>query len=537
MRAVFPVLTLACVLAVGIGAPVASSPGWVSPAAGSAVKMPADGVTCSLSEGEANILRICEAVERVFESAPGIWPGYSLSRQPFIVYVPDRWVLAFNVQEAEGFGATPDGWPDLGCHMVYRPGSYAGLAGQLAFDVPVGDTVAVAVGLPETMPESLENPELYAFAFIVHEAFHQYQHASFGEIPWSREELYPIEDVGNTALASLEVRILRVAVRAGVERREKDVRRALAEFAVVRRHRWDIASDFVREHEQALELKEGTAHYVELAGVEALGRLEYTSGVDGSVSPLPAQARGATAGALLSEEFDERFPGDVVGPGDMARNRVYAVAAAECFLLDVLGVDWRASAEAAGPRFTYVGLLDSTAGEEPAPALTEIKRRHGYADLQSVAERLIAERLELYREELAAFESQEGCRVEIRLPAGNLTRSRSGRAVRWVVNEGARTFSSHFDVYTLRGKGLSLDIRDAGVVEDTDWATGQRCVAAFTTERPGVVTDGVPLGRDVTGPVDFGSIEIDCSTVILDATWPGTISLSPDSVSVRLDRR
>ena len=143
-----------------------------------------------LTDDNLTVLKICEEVIHLFKHFPdSVWPGYDLSNLPFIVYVPERFVLLFNVdQEIEGFTSYPEKWPDLGTKVLYHPGQYKNLVGQLVFNFEIGDKKMVAVGFPQKFPESFEFLEAFLFGHIVHEAFHQFQYDTFGEIPWEREE-------------------------------------------------------------------------------------------------------------------------------------------------------------------------------------------------------------------------------------------------------------------------------------------------------------------------------------------------------------
>ncbi|UCC29141.1 MAG: hypothetical protein JSU86_13170, partial [Phycisphaerales bacterium] len=150
------------------------------------------------------VLRVVEGIVRLFErSTDSIWPGYNLARRPWVVYIPDKWALLVNYgDDIAGFTEYPRGWPDIGRPVRFHAGPYQGLVGQLVFDFSLGDLKTIAIGLPgdPSKARRLRNrsPEKVLFEHIVHEAFHQYQHEVFGEIPWGREERYPILDRDNT---------------------------------------------------------------------------------------------------------------------------------------------------------------------------------------------------------------------------------------------------------------------------------------------------------------------------------------------------
>jgi len=103
-----------------------------------------------------------------------VWPGYDLSRQPLLIYVPERWALLLNASNhVEGFAEYPDGWPDLGTSVLLRMGSSETLVGQLVFNLELGDLRTVAVPVFEAhLPANHPSSRLYWFGFTIHEAFH-----------------------------------------------------------------------------------------------------------------------------------------------------------------------------------------------------------------------------------------------------------------------------------------------------------------------------------------------------------------------------
>jgi hypothetical protein len=210
-------------------------------------------------------LRTIAAVVTVFKtSRDSVWPGYDLSLRPFLVYRPGQWAVVLNPPgDIEGYQPYPESWPQLAAPALLHLGATPGLVGQLEFDFPLGSATTVAIPLADNLPAQALERARSLFAFVVHEAFHQFQRATFGEIDEPSEERYPILDTENSARAALEIHILEDAVRA-VERRDlAGARRFTGLFLAQRRFRWGRASPLVREFERAKELSEGTAKYVE----------------------------------------------------------------------------------------------------------------------------------------------------------------------------------------------------------------------------------------------------------------------------------
>ena len=138
----------------------------------------------SLDDFDYNALEVCEAAIELFKAQPdAVWPGYNLVTQPFIVYRPGQWTLLFNYPSpVKGFQEYPSGWPRIAEHIQYRPDQYLHLAGQLAFSVPVDTIEVVAVPFVEDNTKPWDKQRMRMLEFLNHEAFHQYQRTSIGEI-------------------------------------------------------------------------------------------------------------------------------------------------------------------------------------------------------------------------------------------------------------------------------------------------------------------------------------------------------------------
>jgi hypothetical protein len=509
--------------------------------AGALLAGPAANAQDVLTPDEHDLLRVCEGVVQLFDrEADAIWPGYSLAEQPFLVYVPDRWALLFNpAGPVDGFGSPPDEWPTLSAEYVYHEGRFEDLVGQLVFNLAVGDTLVNAVGFPAEFPEKIADPDVEAFSFIVHEAFHQYQHASFGEIPWAREEKYPISDLENAALAWLEMRVLEDALEAAVADESERCLESAREFVAVRLHRWERGTPFIREFEQGKELLEGTAKYVELRSVERVSGLDYISSIDGAMSPLAGLFPGLPMSELLLRELRERRGENCLQPADIPRNRIYAVGGAEGYLLDHFGVEWKGLAQEAGPEFLYVGLLQTRLGVDERALGELVERAENTYDYDAVlaATRRAAEEYELgFARELAAFESQGGVRLELVMPSWNLSRSRMSRAKKWLVDGGRSDLRSNFDVYTLRGDGWTFELHHAALLELNDWVARRKEVVVYDAAIDSAVIDGERVSPLVPGATEFRSLEMTGERFVLEAAKPGELVVMEGTVRVFLDR-
>lgn len=493
----------------------------------------------SLSDDEYTVLKICEGVIQLFKHFhDSVWAGYNLAKQPFIVYIPGKWVLLFNTdQKIEGFTSCPEGWPDLRTNVLYHQGQYKDLVGQLAFDFPVGNIKTVAIGLPQKLPESLDFLEMRLFGHIVHEAFHQFQYEKFGEIAWEREERYPILDRENTALAYLEMRLLMDALKSVYTNNKKQVKKYVKQFVAVRNHRWELSDPFVIRYEQGQEIREGTARYVEMKSIELLKTMKYQSSLSGLTSSLEEDLKSISMLEYLMRDFHERMTDESVSPENMLRNRIYPVGSTMGFLADCLDIDWKEKAQEAGPEFTFEKLFTQNLGIDKKKLrdfLKKAKKNYGYDKIIASTEKLINEYRNGYEKDLKSFEAQKGLRIETDFTYRSLSRSRSSTGKRWIMDNGAISFCKNFRVYTLKNKDLILQLHDAGVFEENDWVNKRKKVVFFAPEIYSLSLDNKPFKTNEDLHQGFNCIEFHGKNFKFSYSKAGTITFSGSSIKVNL---
>ena len=486
-------------------------------------------------------LRTINAIVAVFRESPdSVWPGYDLSLQPFLIYRPGRWAVVLNLRgDIEGFQPYPKSWPQLGAPALLRLGGTPGLVGQLEFDFPVGTARVVAIPLADNLPEQTLARAQSLFAFVVHEAFHEFQRAAFSMAGETSEERYPILDTENGVRAALEMHILEDAVRAVARRDPAGARRFTGMFLAQRRFRWEHASPVVREFERATELTEGTAKYVETRLVAIAADLCRTgAAIDTDVCP---SFKSATVPSYLQTDFESRLTDGTLSPADVPRNRIYPTGAAMGVLLDFFGVDWKHQAARLPADSTLADLL---APSIPVPAdglaslREEADQRYDLPRLrrrtQSLADAYVHEADAAIR----AFEAQPGHRIEVQLPAAGTSRSRSSSARRWVVNNGNRVFCGDFIAYTLRrpSNEVSMSVERRAVLDDLV-PPGERHVAFFVPSVDSITVDGVPLAGASVSDYRFEVLSARGSGFSLDVRASGTLTMSADRVVVRLPAR
>jgi hypothetical protein len=496
-------------------------------------------------------LKVCETAIQLGRQFPdSIWPGYNLDSFPFIVYVPDEWTLLVNAPaSASDFANCPDGWPELSSQVLYHQGQYKNLAGQLAIDLQIDSlsVCAVAYGGHDTD---------YFLGFVAHENCHQFQHKVFGDIPWEREELYPIEDTENAALACLEAILLHDAVESLAQSDHDLARKRVGQLVAVRSHRWSRTDPYLRDYEQGQEINEGTARYVELAALSYASRLQRDPAVSTAADDLILDLERVTISEYILKGLATLIADNAIVPEDMPRNRIYPVGAAQAWLLDQLGVDWKPLAEQAGSQFTFVGLLSEAIeydNHQTDQLLTEAKELHDFETIHKSSQRSIAAYLAGYDSALAAFESQPGTRVEISFNGTNLVRSRSSSARKWLVDNGAMEYRDHFDIYVQRsltvddlppelkdaglikpGNEFHFQLKDTGLLEITNWDTKDKTLAFYCPEIESLIIADDSTNIALNSEHQFDSLELAGVGFELRTARSGTISIAADRISIAL---
>jgi hypothetical protein len=491
-----------------------------------------------LSDQDLNALKVCEGVIQLFKQFPdSIWPGYNLAKRPFMFYMPERALLFNYSKEIEGFTAYPKDWPDLGTDVLIHPGLYQDLTGQLGFGISI-DTVDLAA-IPFLKKSNVE-----LFGFIVHENFHEYQqygqHPAFGEIPWEREEKYPILERQNTSLAYLEMRLLMDALDMMKIDDKKKCEEYLKQFVAVRDFRWRGGDPFVKRYEQGEEINEGTAKYVEVKSVSLVPKLKYHSSLDGLTTPLLKDFDSVSLFGYLINDFQIRITENSISPVDVGRYRIYPVGAAQGVLLDYLNIDWKGKAQKAGPEFTYAQLFKENLQVEENQLegfLRKAKKNYDYEKVLATTDKLIGEYTEGYNKDLASFEAQSGYRIEIDLVSKNLSRSSSSSARRWTVDQGTKSLRSHYDVYVLKSilnTDLLLEVHDTGLLEQDDWDKRIKKVVFFIPEITSIALDGMSLKPVEGTSYQFKNIEMIGENLKFSYSKAGTITIANHRVNVDL---
>lgn len=488
---------------------------------------------------DTSLLLVANAVLATSAQAATPWPGYDASSRPLVVYRVGRWSVLLNppsLHPVDGWVEYPDSWPRLSRPAWFKPDGDRGLVGQLAFDYEVPGGQVVAVPLYEQLRSDYGRRDLYLYSFIVHEAFHQFQRHHFSDVETPSDEFYPMLDSVNNALAGLELRALNEALEALFEADSTRARESAVLALAVHDHRLEELDKAARTIERSKEVVEGTAKYVETQMVAALAHA--------CRAPSPTLERSCPmvadmdAARWLADDFDRRISAGAIAPTDMARNRLYPMAAAVGFLLDAYEPGWKTAVERDGTGRGLFQHLADAIGPTAASRLVHVDRarkRYGWQSLLSASAGLVSKYLDSYNEALRRFNAEAGTRVVLRVPATNITRSRSSREDRWVVDAGRRTLGRVvvFTLSTRSGPRFDLNVRNAFVLDETD-DDGYRSVTFHVIGPVSITADAQPVSTETDATREFESLSFEASGAGLHSALRGTLTTRPRELRIRI---
>jgi hypothetical protein len=481
---------------------------------------------------------IGEIVKLFREEHNTIWPGFDLSKQPFILYIHEKWVLIVNYdKKIEGFSQYPKDWPEIHTQAMIHFGNYKDLTGQLQFNFEVDSIKTVAIGLPEDFFSFEDDKEkMMIFGFIIHESFHQYQRQSFGEIPWSPEEKYPILDVNNTASAYLEMQLLIDAVEA-MDLNDKDrCQELMIQFAALRAKRWEDAGKFVKKYEQGQELNEGTAKYVEVKSILKMNKIANKS--DSDVNSYYLNAFKSNDISYLINDFEGRIADNTVSPEDMIRNRIYPVGAAQGILMDYLEIDWKSEIENAGSNITFNKFIlkqFNISNDDIGVQVSNIKKKYEYDNIVSSTKIKINEYLDNYTKEISSFDKQEGLRIEIDFHYSSLSLSTSSKAKKWVMDKGTQSLCMNYRLFKLKTKHVFINLENLAVMQHNNWDEKNTKIIFYITDISSIEIDSIKYNASNISNTQFSKLSISGKDFEINYNHNGQISVSDNMLSIKYE--
>ncbi len=231
---------------------------------------------------------------------------------------------------------------------------------------------------------------------------------------------------------------------------------------------------------------------------------------------------------ILIKDLRDRMAPYSIRPEDMLRNRIYPVGSALGFLLDHFHIDWKSKAQQADSQFTFEEVLSNALKFEtnhPDELVNRSKTAYDYDSAVSSTDSMIGEYLKGFKKELSLFEAQTGYRIQVDFNARSLSRSRSSRAKKWLVEKGTESLCNNYEVYTLKNNDLLLQIENTGVLENNDWDSKKYSIAFFASVIPTFTMDGKNIAPSGTEPRSFQSVELKGANFTLKWSKSGTLSM------------
>lgn len=482
----------------------------------------------SFEDEDQQVIKIIEtAVFLGKQYHDSIWPGYNLNEIPLIIYRVDKYALLVNAPEAvDGFLKYPENWPPLLTEVQYYLGQYQDLVGQLSFDYAINNFKATAIAY-------VDQPVQSFVEFLIHENFHQFQRDNFGEIPWAREELYPIEDAPNLALASIEVQLLTDIIKQSRVISSKEICPLVAEFVALRNFRWRTTPSFIARYEQGQEINEGTAKYVEMKGMSFLPGLKMPYKSDLNLDSLDF------AKALINN-FDFIMEDGIVKIENISRNRIYPVGASEGYLLDRLGADWKSLAQKAGEEFRFDKVLAEACEFDSSRAESYVEKAKNDYDYEQLL-KLATEKIEKYKNSFDSafteFNKQPGHKVILKLSGRNLSRSRESIAKKWIIENGSKELRDHYKIYFLKSNDnlkLTFQLNNSGLMESTNWNNRNKSLEFFCQNLESLALDGKVCELIKNMERKFNSIKLSANNFDFETEKPGMISITDNLIVINL---
>lgn len=448
---------------------------------------------------------------RLVDAAPRlaqIWPGYWPPDQPFIVYVPGQGALLISAGERPS-SFQPLTGPDIPRQLKGRVFWHAG--GLPDVRRPFVTGYPIGTGKTAILADATELGEEKIAALLLHEQFHAYQKKAFKRYAFAQfvDPLAIKDRSGFAASAETERRVLITALESETP---KSRRRLLRQYFALRRDREAAMPAEAVKVEQGLELVEGTAHYVDLAGLALMtGRAEGLKSllVDKLQKPIASET-----GAFVTQWF---------------RSRSYATGGAITYFISQLDRgDWRAKLQGGAMPDQLLESLVGKPAPGAAPALARKARASaGYTAILRELEPVIraGEKAELKSVE----EFLAGAPYRVILEAEKAGEGSAGFSAKRMVQLGlatialpeASTFNYSAPSVTLTSHGLPV------LMEERERYT---VVAPSTPEIVG-------LSATAPGEHRLGSIVIRSAGIELRVDRPVVVSISATSVTVRVAER
>jgi hypothetical protein len=449
--------------------------------------------------------------DRLVDAGPrlaALWPDYWPPDQAFIIYVPGRGALLVSA------GEKPSSFEPLTSPSL--PGRLKGRAFWHGGDLPdvrrpfVTD-YPIGMGKTAILADATELGEEEIAKLLLHEQFHAYQAKAFKRYAFA-QFVDPLAIKDRSAFAAGAETERRILAKALESEKPKTRRRLLQQYFALRRDREsDMPAEAIKV-ERGLELVEGTAHYVDLAGLAIL------NGRPAGLKPL-LEARlqkplGSQPGAFVTHWF---------------RSRSYATGAAITYFISLLDPgDWRSKLQAGAAPDQLLESLVGSPAPGAAPALARKARESmGYTAILRALEPAIraGEKAELKSVE----EFLAGAPYRVILEAEKAGNGSAGFSANRMVQLGPETIAlPEAKTFNYTAPSVTLTSSDHPILMEE-------------RERYTVVAPSAPeivgLGATALGEHRRESIVIRSAGLELRVDRPVVVSISATSVTVRVSDR
>lgn len=448
---------------------------------------------------------------RLVDAAPRlakIWPGYWPQEQPFIIYVPGQGAVLISADEKPSSfrPLTSPGVPlELKGRVFWHGGDLPDVRRPFVTGYPLGlEKTAILVDATKLSEESIAT-------LLLHEQFHAYQRKAFKRYAFAQfvDPLAIKDRPGFAASAETERRVLVMALGSD---RPKARRRLLQQYLALRRDREAAMPAEAVKVEQGMELVEGTAHYVDLAGLALM------NGPPEGLRPLLAarlqKPLASQTGAFVTHWF---------------RSRSYGTGAAITYFISQLDRgDWRAKLQDGAIPDQLLESLVEMPAPGAAPALARKARAAmDYAAILRELEPVIraGEKTELKSVE----EFLAGAPYRVILEAEKAGEGSAGFSANRMVQLGLATIAlPEASTFNYSAPSVTLTTRDLPVLMEE-------------RERYTVVAPSAPeivgLSATALGEHRLGSILIRSAEIELRVDRPVVVSITATSVAVRVADR
>jgi hypothetical protein len=479
------------------------SPPVAPPAGASAAVDPA--VTLDRSALLALAVRLVDAAPRL----ANLWPGYWPPEQAFVIYVPGQGALLVSTGEKpDSFHPLTDpAIPDrLKKRVSWHDGDLPDVRRPFVTGYPIG------AGKTAILVDATKLGEEHIATLLLHEQFHAYQKDAFKRYAFAQfvDPLAIKDRPGFAATAETERRILAKALRS---EKPKARRRLLQQYFALRRERESAMPAEAVRVERGLERVEGTAHYVDLAGLALLnGRPE---GVRPLLADRLQKPIASENGAFVTQWF---------------RSRSYATGAAITYFISLLDPgDWRFKIQGESMPDQLLESLVGLPAPGAAPALVrEARASMGYGAILRELEPAIraGEKTELKSVE----EFLAGAPYRVILEAEKAgTDGSAGFSANRMVQLGPATMAlPEATTFNYSAPSITLTSRNLPVLMEP-----RERYTVVAPSRPEIVG----LGSTAPGEHRLGSILIRSAGLELRVDRPVVVSISETSVTVRLADR